>query len=154
MEEPKLIRPKKDRVVAGVCLALANYFKVDVVIVRIVFIIMALGKGAGVLIYIVLMIAIPEEDGKSYADDIKSSIKAEDKAKIKEGIKKSTEKLVKATSSNQHTTELLAGLLIAIGGIFLLSNIAPAFFSWDKVWPLLLVFLGIAILASSRKKEK
>lgn len=114
---------------------------------------MAFGKGAGILIYIVLMIAIPEENGKSYADDIKDNIKEKDKTKIKENLKNGADKIAKAAGANRQTTELLAGILIAIGVIFLLNNIAPTFFAWDKVWPLLIVVLGIAILVSGRKKN-
>lgn len=58
----KLIRPKAGRKLGGVCLALANYFGIDVTIVRIIFVILALPGGLpGVIPYIILWILIPEE---------------------------------------------------------------------------------------------
>lgn len=62
MTVKRLIRPKKGRKIAGVCLALANYFNIDVTVVRIIFIFLALPGGLpGILPYIILWIAIPEE---------------------------------------------------------------------------------------------
>lgn len=63
MNPPKrLIRPKKGRVLGGVCLALANYFNIDVTIVRLIWIFLLLPGGLpGFLPYIILWIAIPDE---------------------------------------------------------------------------------------------
>ena len=58
----KLVRPKKNRWIAGVCLALANYFNIDVTIVRILWIFLLLPGGLpGVIPYIILWLMIPEE---------------------------------------------------------------------------------------------
>lgn len=63
-KEPKrLVRPKKGRVVAGVCLGLANYFNIDVTIVRIVWIILLFPGGLpGLIPYILLWIVVPSEE--------------------------------------------------------------------------------------------
>ncbi len=58
----RLLRPKKGRRLGGVCLAIANYFDIDVTIVRIVFVFLAMPGGVpGVLPYILLWILIPEQ---------------------------------------------------------------------------------------------
>lgn len=58
----KLVRPQKGRVIAGVATGLANYLGVDPVVVRIVWVILALPGGApGLLLYVVCWILIPEE---------------------------------------------------------------------------------------------
>lgn len=58
----KLVRPKKGRVVAGVAAAFANYFNIDVTLVRILWIILILPGGApGLLLYIICWIIIPQE---------------------------------------------------------------------------------------------
>ncbi len=60
--EPKrLYRSRTDRQVAGVCSGLAAYLGLDVSIVRIVFIILALLGGPGLLLYIILALVVPEE---------------------------------------------------------------------------------------------
>jgi phage shock protein C len=58
----KLLRPRKGRKVAGVCLAFANYFAVDVTLVRLIFIFLGLPGGApGIVLYILCWIVIPEQ---------------------------------------------------------------------------------------------
>ena len=58
----KLIRPKQGRVIAGVCLAIATYFSVDVTLVRLVFAFLLLPGGLpGLLPYIICWIVIPSE---------------------------------------------------------------------------------------------
>lgn len=58
----RLIRPKKGRKLAGVCIAFSNYFGVDVTVVRLIFIFLGLPGGMpGVVLYILCWIVIPEE---------------------------------------------------------------------------------------------
>lgn len=59
MEEKKL-RRSSDKMIAGVCAGVAEYFGVDPVIVRIVFVLLALAGGPGFLLYIILWIVMPE----------------------------------------------------------------------------------------------
>ena len=63
-EQPlKLMRPPKgspDRKIAGVCAGFAAYFDIDVTIVRVVWLIVALFGGGGILAYIIAWIVMPE----------------------------------------------------------------------------------------------
>ena len=61
MEAKKLYRSRKEQMVAGVCGGIAEYFAVDPTIVRLVFVLLALLGGPGLLVYIILWIVIPEE---------------------------------------------------------------------------------------------
>ena len=57
----RLYRIMDGAVIAGVCNGVAAFFQIDVTLVRIGFVIMALiTKGAGILAYVVAMIAVPE----------------------------------------------------------------------------------------------
>ena len=59
----RLMRPPKnspDRKIAGVCAGFAQYFDIDVTIVRVVWLIVALFGGGGVLAYIIAWIIMPE----------------------------------------------------------------------------------------------
>lgn len=59
----KLIRPAKgspERKIAGVCAGFAAYFDLDVTIVRVVWLIIALFGGGGILAYIIAWIVMPE----------------------------------------------------------------------------------------------
>ncbi len=55
----RFYRSENDKVIAGVCGGLAAYFGIDPLIVRILFVVFALGFGFGFLVYIVLWIAVP-----------------------------------------------------------------------------------------------
>ena len=54
-----LVRPRVGRRIAGVCLALAEYFDLDVTLIRFVFLLSLLCGGFGLLGYIVGWIVIP-----------------------------------------------------------------------------------------------
>ncbi|MEJ6952553.1 PspC domain-containing protein [Natronospora cellulosivora (SeqCode)] len=56
----KLYRSVTDRMLGGVCGGLANYFDIDSTIVRLVFVLLFLGFGSGLLAYIIAWILIPE----------------------------------------------------------------------------------------------
>ena len=57
----KLYRSRKDQKLAGVCAGIANYFKIDPSIVRLIWALAILCAGTGVLAYIVCAFIIPEE---------------------------------------------------------------------------------------------
>lgn len=56
----RLHKSTKDRKVAGVCGGIAEYLNADPTIIRLVFALMVLGWGSGVLAYIVLALVLPE----------------------------------------------------------------------------------------------
>lgn len=56
----KLVRSTNDRMIAGVAAGLADYLNIDPVIVRLVFVLLTLGGGHGILAYIILAILMPE----------------------------------------------------------------------------------------------
>ena len=49
-----------DKKLAGVCGGLARYFDIDATLVRVVFVLLALFSGGGVLLYIILWLVMPE----------------------------------------------------------------------------------------------
>ncbi|MBQ5750650.1 MAG: PspC domain-containing protein [Bacteroidaceae bacterium] len=59
--EKKIVRPREGRKIAGVCQALANFFGLDVSIIRIVWLLAVLLAGTGFLAYLVCWLVIPEE---------------------------------------------------------------------------------------------
>jgi phage shock protein C len=57
----RLVRPRQDRKIAGVCAGFAEYFDLDVTIIRIVWAVLVVCGGVGAVPYIVCWIVIPEE---------------------------------------------------------------------------------------------
>jgi phage shock protein C len=60
-----LVRSREDRMLAGVCGGVADYFGLDVTMVRVIWAVVALMTGgAGVLAYLVGWVVIPEASEK------------------------------------------------------------------------------------------
>jgi phage shock protein C len=58
----RLTRSRKERMIAGVCGGLGQYFKIDATWVRLIWILLTLvSVGVGAILYVVAMLAIPEE---------------------------------------------------------------------------------------------
>ncbi len=58
----QLYRSKKNRIIGGVCGGLGEYFNVDPTLIRLVWVIVFLMGGSGLLVYIIFWIILPEED--------------------------------------------------------------------------------------------
>ena len=59
----RLMRSSTDKKIAGVCAGLADYFDVDPTIIRVVWLLLFLCAGTGLLAYIVLWIVLPIAPG-------------------------------------------------------------------------------------------
>jgi phage shock protein C len=57
----KLYRSKTDRKVAGVCGGLAQYFNIDPTLIRVLFVVLAILGGSGLVLYLALWIIVPTE---------------------------------------------------------------------------------------------
>jgi phage shock protein PspC (stress-responsive transcriptional regulator) len=56
----KLVRSTNDRKLGGVCAGLADYFDIDVTLVRVLWLLATLIPGPNILVYIVLWIVLPQ----------------------------------------------------------------------------------------------
>lgn len=57
----KKLTLSSDKKIAGVCGGVANYFDIDPLIVRIVWLVLALCYGVGVVAYLVCWLALPKD---------------------------------------------------------------------------------------------
>ncbi len=55
----RLFRDENNKTIGGVCSGLANYFNVDIIVVRIIFLVLLFGFGFGILPYIIMWVAVP-----------------------------------------------------------------------------------------------
>jgi phage shock protein C len=63
MPAKTLMLDKRNKKIAGVCAGFARYFNVDIVLVRVLWLGIALGTGVGFLVYLAAWIAIPSDRG-------------------------------------------------------------------------------------------
>jgi len=60
-EAKKLYRSKTDKKIFGVCGGFAEYFDVDVTVIRIIFLVLLLCVGSGLLAYLICALIMPEQ---------------------------------------------------------------------------------------------
>lgn len=138
-ETKKLYRSKSDRIIAGVCGGLGEYLEIDSVFIRLAFVLLTIFGGAGILIYLVMFLVIPEEDSGAAKEEKVASIDED---------KKSATKLPKLHRGRV----IVAFILILLGLLFLSNNFFPSIFSFGKLWPLLLILLGIMVLTDKKRR--
>lgn len=59
-EVKRLYRSKKDRIIAGVCGGIGEYFRVDPTLIRLLWVVLILAQGIGVLSYVIFWLIVPE----------------------------------------------------------------------------------------------
>jgi phage shock protein C len=57
----KLYRSRSDRKLAGVCGGLAEFFSLDPTLVRVLFVVLALAGGSGVVIYLAMWLMVSNQ---------------------------------------------------------------------------------------------
>lgn len=148
----KLYRSKEDKVIFGVCGGLGEYFSIDPVIVRIIFVVLAVWGGSGILAYIILAIVIPEVPFKK-GEKASSKDKKTERA-IEENVDKLAKDVEEATRRHPERGEMVFGLILLFLGISLLANNFFPFFNIFKLWPVVLIILALAILFGGEKEKK
>lgn len=134
----RLYRSETNAVIGGVAGGLGEYFNIDPTIIRILFVVLGVSGGSGIILYIALWVIIPSQSnltgdlGKNI-DDVK------DRA---QSIGKSMESGVKGESNKSW----IALILILFGGLFLLNNYGLANFDLWRMWPLWLIVLGLFLI--------
>jgi phage shock protein C len=122
----RLYRSNTQRVVAGVCGGLGEYFAVDPVWFRIGFVFLALAGGSGLLIYLLMWLIIqPQPDG----------------------YVASTE----ATATPAKGSIILGVVLMLVGTIALVNSVAP--WMGQYIWPIIFVMVGLALLIGGLNRD-
>ncbi len=152
----KLYRTVNNKVIAGVAGGLAEYFDVDVVIFRLLFVLLVLFGGGGLVAYIVMWIVVP---AKPIPFSYSNSSSATQPGATGENANANTEShqaapdtgIKKSGSSN---ASLVAGIiLIAMGVLFLINRMMP-WVNLNNFWPILLIIGGFFIIDPNILKSK
>ncbi|MBE0648693.1 MAG: PspC domain-containing protein [Bacteroidales bacterium] len=139
MEPKRLYRSTTDRVIGGVASGLANYFKLDPLLVRLLFVIFAIVGGGAVLIYIILWIVTPEGPRESNQTQNTTTMESQETPK-------------KSTQESKQKGNLIGGLvLITLGAIFLADQFIPQL-DFGDLWPIILIVIGVALLFNAYGK--
>jgi phage shock protein C len=156
MEPHKLYRSRTEKVFAGVCGGMAEYFDIDVILMRLVFLVLLI-PGVGLIAYIVLWIITPEKP-VDYSK-FQNSSTMENKETTSEGPQgsqeqKKNEPYPYPPRKPKGRGNLIGGLvLITLGALFLADEFIPNV-SFGDLWPLILVVIGIGLLINSFSGRK
>lgn len=137
-----LYRSEDNKIIAGVCGGLGLYFDIDPTIIRIIFIIVTIFGGSGVLIYLILWLLIPT----------KSNLHSHTRDSIHqatEEIKDRFEKFGLDIRSGKHDDrrQTWGIFLLILGLLFLFSNFGLfAIFNIHDFWPIILILIGALII--------
>jgi len=131
----RLCRSTGNKVIAGVCSGVAEYFEIDPTIVRIIWL-LSIIPGIGIIAYIVCWLAMPENTSANYVAGSEAKGSSEQNSVDKDRSKR-----------------ILGIALIIIGSLFLLER----FFRWfdmSIVIPLGIIAVGLFVLFNARRESR
>jgi phage shock protein C len=142
----KLYRDEHKKVIGGVCAGLADYFSIDVSIIRLAFLLTLILKGGGVLIYIILWAVLPKKTfvfQNPVTDYTVPPMNPQPDPQFFTQPKK------------RSTGGIIVGTILLMLGTFCLLDQFDIIPDWDleHLWPLILIGVGIVVIFTGSKKQ-
>lgn len=134
----ELTRSTTNKVIAGVCGGIGEYFDVDPVFVRIVTVILAFATGFGLIGYIVAWIIMPKNEPTFAINGETVSPENNTLSEKKE-----------YSSWNRY----LPGLILMGIGVVLLVRDHWYWFDWSEFWPVVLILIGLSLIFRRKNKQ-
>lgn len=141
--ENRLYRSRTDQMIGGVCGGLAEYLKIDSTLIRLFFVLLGLGTGVGLAIYLILWIIIPyagegeagtAETRRAGADEVAARMRT-----LGSDVQRAFQQ------PNPKAGLIVGAALIILGLVFLVDTLNLPWLRWlrfDVFWPVLLILAG------------
>lgn len=133
--ERTLYRSTSKKLIAGVAGGIAEYFAIDPVLVRALFIALLFGSGVSVIIYLVLWLIVPKQP----AIPVTQTEPHEVDICINEPISQDE-------SDHRSRRRNIFGIVLICSGLLLLADSVFDSLCFSDWWPLLLIAVGIYFL--------
>jgi phage shock protein C len=151
----RLYKSQRDRMIAGVCGGIAEYFAIDVVIVRIACVLSVFLHGIGLLAYLLAVFVVPSVPKEPAISTDQSP---------KQTKTSTTSPSDRSGHSTKNTTYYIGIFLVGLGVLLLLKDWTRDWidliqfrwnldWTWRLLWPLLLVVFGSLYLADAIRKR-
>lgn len=144
-EVKKLYRSRKNKIIAGICGGFGEYFNLDPLIFRIIFIVLVLADGIGILIYIILFFLMPAE-----AEIVQEQNTVRQPEHIAEIIKDRADEIkyeIKTREDFFNAKNLIGFVLILFAISLLLRQYIPfGMINWQTTASLLLIIFALIII--------
>ncbi|MBD1392745.1 PspC domain-containing protein [Mucilaginibacter glaciei] len=166
--EKKLYRDEHRKVIGGVCAGLADYFNMDVSIVRLIFVAGGIAKGITLVPYIILWIVLPKRPfnlngpnqpfnpGVDYTNFNPNFNQTYNNGKVDYSVPppNAAHPFMPTPAKKSNVSLMFGVVLIVLGAIFLMDefNWFPDF-DFDKTWPVVLVAVGAVLIFTGQKKH-
>ncbi|HET7472493.1 MAG TPA: PspC domain-containing protein [Candidatus Limnocylindrales bacterium] len=142
-----LYRCRHDRRIAGVAAGVAEFFDLDVTLVRILWFLSIFVGGLGILLYIGLALIVPNEP-----------LTADELAAVDAVAEPGGAVHVHAHGSSRgvgggRATTFIGALLILVGAIALAEVVLPGVHAWRWLWPAFLVGTGAFLVAGAIRRD-
>ncbi len=133
----RLYRSRQQRVLAGVCGGLGEYFDIDPVFVRILAVILIFAHGIGVIAYIVACFAMPKAPAGTPDSEQPESAS---------GAPVDAPDQTRPQQEPSVWRAYLPGLIFIFLGLVFLMDTIFWWFHWHHIWPVLLVIAGALMI--------
>lgn len=115
----RLYRSTTDKFIAGVCGGLAEYFRVDPSIVRVLFVLLAFASGVGLLTYLVMCVVVP---------------------------KRPVGEVGPPPEHLAGWNSYLPGIILVGIGVLMLIIHVFRWIHWHMIWPVIVILIGLALV--------
>jgi phage shock protein PspC (stress-responsive transcriptional regulator) len=128
--------------IGGVCSGIAEYFDTDPTLIRLALVLLFFAGGVGVLAYIVAWIIVPQRPLIATKTSPESQPDQSESAQLSESIEEVNKPRF-----------ILGIVLIVLGGLFLLGSLNIwHWFSFFRLWPIILIIIGVMIITKGMDK--
>lgn len=135
----RLYRSETDKMIAGVCGGLGEYLRLDPLIIRIFFVVLAITlNGTALLIYLLLWVLVPTRSA------------------LGQGQSQPTQPLAPEDQRAANNRLVIIGAALALLGlIILLDNLGLLIWlDAGRLWPLLLIAVGSLVVLNNLKDKR
>ena len=147
----RLTRDTKNAVLGGVAAGFGNYIDLDPVLIRLIFIVLCLAGGSGLIIYIVAWLVMPRDDQEVAADGMPPPAD-QFASEVKEAGERVVDNIRRSTADSGRG-RLIGGLILMVLGFLFLMNqfYALDWLRFRYLWPLVLVGVGVMLFIQGMK---
>ncbi|MEE9247929.1 MAG: PspC domain-containing protein [Dehalococcoidia bacterium] len=151
MARTRLYRSSSNKVLFGVAGGLGAYFNIDVVLVRVIFVVLCLTTGFPLILYPILAVIMPKGpapgSGPGGRDEFGGIQRGTPAAGESSATPHAGDNSIRESESGEGRGGIGAFVLIGLGASALCAQVLGSLWiDWGVLWPLCLVVLGVGML--------
>ncbi|NJD27779.1 MAG: PspC domain-containing protein [Chloroflexi bacterium] len=142
----RLYRSRSDRMIFGVAGGMARWLDIDPAVVRLVWALLIIAGGVGLLLYIVAAIVIPEEPIGAVPPGAPGSAPGGEAGATGWGAPGATPR------RDSGSAPMIIGIVLVLLGVWFLAERYIDWLDNALLWPALLIVVGVLLLAGAMRR--